>query len=162
MSKRRMEDEALLNPYVWIDGLPITKSALDAGDAQIVEEWRVLVGEQYIARTFIVPFYTDFASIPWWIRALLPRLFGSTGIYRLPAIVHDLLYFQGMVELDGEKLPVTKAEADEWFYQLMVSVINSVHLNVTVRWFYRQRARLMFQMVKSFGGSTWDNYRSNQ
>jgi hypothetical protein len=53
-----------------------------------------------------IDYETDFATIPWWFRGIIPTI----GRHAIPALVHDFLY---------DNRIGTRKEADLIFYKLM-------------------------------------------
>lgn len=88
----------------------------------------------------VVPngFITDFASIPWGIRAFV-HVFEE---HMRGAVIHDWLYYNGTV---------TRKQADQTFYHVMRSTGVSWH-----------RARAMFSGVRVGGWAAWNNHRKRE
>jgi hypothetical protein len=160
--KRGFDDEERLDRSIWIDGLPVTKNDLDGDASYVVQQWRVRVDKDRIAYPLHIPFFTDYDSIPPMIRRAFPRTFASNNISRLSALVHDILYKQGVAEREGVLVPVEKWQVDNWFYELHVNLIRVGYKGRFTQWIHIQRARLMYQMVAWFGKSTWDGYRAEE
>lgn len=68
--------------------------------------------------TFSTPtlFETDFASIPFFLLPILRPMDGWVSEYARSATIHDLLYRTGATMTP----PVSRAEADQVFYDAMV------------------------------------------
>jgi len=159
---RGFDDEDRLDKTVWINGLPVVKNDLDGDCSYVLEQWGVRVDPDRIIRTVIVPFYTDYDSIPKAIRFVFPRTFASDNISRLAALAHDIGYKLGLVDYNGVMVPCTKEQVDNWFYELHVTLIKINYKGKFEQWIHIQRARLMYQMVAWFGKSTWDGYRAEE
>jgi hypothetical protein len=153
---RKMTDT--LDPKVWLDGAPLLKPSIDGHKANLMENWRVK-WKRYVIVNSKVPFFTDFASIPATVRAIFARIFPARSIYDFAALAHDIAYKNGYAHLEGVMIPFTRDQADEMFYDLMVDLVNGLKPNWFMRGYYITRAKLMYQMVSWFGGSTWDEYR---
>ena len=89
----------------------------------------------------VVPkgFPTDLASIPRFFR----RVFNVNGRHREEAVVHDYLYSK-----KGElgELKLTRKQCDQIFHDLMKA-------DGIAAW----KRKSMYQAVRYFGGSHWDD-----
>lgn len=83
-------------------------------------------------------FTTDFASVPRFFWRIIPKM----GKYSEAAVVHDYLYFSGIV---------SKEKADKIFYQLMKEA--------GVDWLTR---KVMYYAVKYGGEDAWDRCRKGE
>lgn len=115
------------------------------------KHWLVLHGFTYRVgdangKAFIkIPsgFVTDFASMPLGI------LFKSPGgLWDKPAIVHDLLYRRGWIEVERHHQFITRKDADDIFKEAMEMA--------GVNWLARQ---IIYAGVRIGGVATWDRYR---
>lgn len=159
---RGFDDEQRLDKTIWLDGLPVVKNDLDGDASYVLQNWRVAVDKDRVAYPLHLPFYTDYDSIPKVIREMFPRAFASDNISRLSALVHDILYKQGVADYHGVMLPVTKEQVDNWFYELHCNLIRVGYKGKFEQWIHIQRARLMYQMVAWFGSSTWRSCRDEE
>jgi hypothetical protein len=153
---RKIKDH--LNKKHWIDGAPVTRDSIDGHDAELVQQWRVQ-WRGYVITPVKLPFYTDYASIPSAVRMVFSRIFPARSIYDFAALAHDIAYRNGFVVLGKVHLPIERYLIDDMFYDLMIDLINSIKPNRFMRMYYVGRAKLMYQMVSWFGGSTWTGYR---
>lgn len=91
-----------------------------------------------------VGFATDFASIPRFLWALIPK----RGKHDKAAILHDGGYRGKLLTIKGEPLHLTKTQTDHLFIEVMeVSGVNVV------------TRQLMFRAVVIFGGSSYVDKR---
>jgi len=88
-------------------------------------------------KTYSVPvgFTTDFASIPKWLRWLIP----PTGLYGKAAVLHDWLYRTGIV---------SRRRADFIFLRAM-------RVLGVPKW----KRRAMYRAVRAFGQKYYQNQR---
>lgn len=111
-----------------------------------IEEWEVLTPftaiwlptqSEFRAILVTIPagFFTDLASLPGIVRSVNP----VNGKHLQSAILHDYLYRKSFIK-------VTKAEADEMFYDGMIARNTATY-----------RAKYMWQGVRAFGGSSFVN-----
>ena len=82
-------------------------------------------------------FVTDFASIPWLLRLIIPKL----GRWNKAAVVHDYLY---------QKQPA-------WFTRKVADVVfrDAMRDSGVKPWKYN----LMYLAVRMWGGISWRSYR---
>ena len=114
-----------------------------------------------------VGFITDFASIPKPFWSITPPF----GFYSKPSCIHDKLYKDGVVQVDG--LPdraITQLEADSIFDQAMrISAAYDVDVRACAKGFKRYSLiilhwitrNIIYQGVRNFGHTTWNKYRAN-
>lgn len=62
-----------------------------------------------------VGYRTDLASVPWWIRWLLP----PNGKYGKAAVIHDYLCTYRQVMVNGVGVYITRAQCDAIFFEAM-------------------------------------------
>ena len=96
----------------------LTKLNCDVFDSkkhkiQLTKELRAMTAFGLV----IVPvgFISDFASIPWWIRWLIPKM----GKYNRSSVVHDFLYQYGRLRKDDPHSEITQEVADLIYKKLM-------------------------------------------
>lgn len=112
------------------------------GKRMVLKEFDYFVGSLGSGIRVNVPvgFETDGASVPkplWWI---LPPY----GKYGQAAIVHDKLYRDGMLLVDGMPIHITRARADEIFLE----ALEVLKVNPLVR-------NSMYLAVRLFGASSF-------
>ena len=99
-----------------------------------------------LGKILLVPaeFHSDLASVPrlpftWWLA-------GGRGLR--PSLGHDFLYqFSYYLDTDGNRIPVTKAEADEDFHALLLAdPISGAGPTI---------AQLMYRAVQLGGRGRW-------
>ncbi|MEN1680320.1 MAG: DUF1353 domain-containing protein [Planctomycetota bacterium] len=85
----------------------------------------------------VVPpgFRTDFASVPWFFRRILPQV----GKYSRPALFHDKLYREGLV---------TRVQADA----AMLAMMKHDGVALWQRW-------AIYAAVRCFGWIPWNKLR---
>jgi hypothetical protein len=100
--------------------------------------WRVLEDFTYGGITVPAGFETDFASIPRVLWSIYP----PAGKWGKAAVIHDYLYFTGMMP---------RAAADQVFLDAMED------LGVP-----KLRRRVMYRAVRLGGGGAWNRHRNEQ
>lgn len=114
---------------------------------EIYESFTYRVGDPNGKAFVKIPrgFVTDFASVPRGLWNLFPP---ASGRYSKGAVVHDLLYKRGWIEVDQHRRFITRADADQIFREAMeVAGCN---------WFTRHA---IYAAVRLGGGATWKRYR---
>lgn len=81
-------------------------------------------------------FQTDLASIPRFLWAVFPKV----DKYDAAAVIHDAGYAGALVDMKGDRMIVTKAQADRLFRE----GCRVLEVNGVVAW-------LMYTMVRLFG-----------
>ena len=89
-------------------------------------------------------FISDFASIPWPARMLLPR----SGPYNPAAVIHDWLYEKQVISGDVGLVPVSRLRADQIFLEAMRVCKVPV-------W----KRRIMYRGVRLGGWAPWANHK---
>jgi len=112
---------------------------LDVRDLGDGENWMLLAEMRYVTSSgdvIYVPagFVTDFASVPWFFRRLIPP---ATGRYRRAASLHDYIYRE-------TTLDIPRGVGDEIFLEAMIA-------DGVPEW---QRTT-MYHAVDKFGGSSY-------
>lgn len=112
------------------------------------QKWHVVFED---GREVVVPAGspTDFASIPWFLRLMLPRFHED---YARAAVVHDYLYRGGVIKdpVEGIRYP-TREEADLFFY--WVAIADDTQMD---------RAYIMYAGVRLGGWLTWRRHEKNR
>lgn len=118
---------------------------IDGTHWEVAQGFTYRVGSPNGAAFIRIPagFVTDFASMPFGVVFKSPG-----GKWDKPAIVHDLLYRRGWIEVDQHRRTITRAEADQVFREAMeVAGVDSI------------RRTIIYAGVRLGGGPAWTRHR---
>lgn len=135
----------MIHPYK-IYGEPFYRDLENSNEERAVTNW--IYANTPFGNIFIHPdFVTDGASIPWYVRWLIPK----SGKWNRAALFHDYLYkYGGFWNEKAEWIAVTRQEADDIYYGLMRS-----------RGVSKKNAQTQWTGLKAGGWVAWNKHRRN-
>lgn len=127
---------------------PLKVERLNGGNKwKVLEKFEYCVGSPTGMEVVTVPegFVTDFASIPRGLWNIFPPVGGK---YDKAAVIHDKMYKEPKVEINGLRYRIDRTYADEIFKEAM-GVLE-------VGWFSRWA---IYLAVRMGGWVAWNNHR---